>query len=235
MLPTTWNEQTYKEYKEYLKSIAEEQYKVFQSKICFTKYEILGIRIPKLRQIAKSISKGDIINFLNINTYQYYEEIFIAGIVITNLKDEKLFNQFFSEFIKHIDNWAICDSFCNSLTIVEKNPEKYFKLALKLSKDKKEYKARVGLIIILSHFVQEPYLERIYNLLDEINSNQYYVNMAEAWLLCELYIKDKTRATKYLQKNNLNSFTQNKAISKIRDSYRVTKEEKDYLNTLKRK
>ena len=34
---------------------------------------------------------------------------------------------------------------------------------------------------------------------------------------------------KYLNKNKLNKFTINKAISKCRDSYRVTKEDKEML------
>lgn len=58
--------------------------------------------------------------------------------------------------------------------------------------------------------------------------------MAEAWLICELYIHYPQVTERYLKNNKLNTFTQNKAISKIRDSYRINKEEKDYLNTLKR-
>ena len=58
--------------------------------------------------------------------------------------------------------------------------------------------------------------------------------MAESWLVCELYVHYPQRVTEFLKRNNLNKFTQNKSISKIRDSYRVTKEEKDFLNTLKK-
>ena len=73
---TIWNKQTYKEYINYLKSIKEEDYKKFHSKLCFTKYEILGIRVPILRKIAKSISKTNIDEFLNLCNSKYYEEIF---------------------------------------------------------------------------------------------------------------------------------------------------------------
>ena len=59
--------------------------------------------------------------------------------------------------------------------------------------------------------------------------------MAEAWLLCEMYIKFPKETKTFIQKNNLNKFTHNKAISKIHDSYRVSKEEKEYLNTLRKK
>jgi hypothetical protein len=38
-----------------------------------------------------------------------------------------------------------------------------------------------------------------------------------------------------LQENNLDDFTHNKAIQKIRESFRVSKEDKEMLNGLKRK
>ena len=38
----------------------------------------------------------------------------------------------------------------------------------------------------------------------------------------------------YMKKNKLNKFTQNKSISKINDSYRVSKEDKEYLKKLRK-
>jgi len=39
----------------YLKSLQDLKYKEFHSKLTFTKYEIIGIRVPLLRKIAKEI------------------------------------------------------------------------------------------------------------------------------------------------------------------------------------
>jgi len=58
--------------------------------------------------------------------------------------------------------------------------------------------------------------------------------MAEAWLICELYIKYPEKTRQFIKNNKLNKFTQNKAISKIHDSYRVSDEEKNMLNGYKR-
>ena len=74
----------------------------------------------------------------------------------------------------------------------------------------------------------------IFNILNKINSDKFYINMAEAWLVCELYIKYPNETLKYIKNNNLNKFTQNKAISKIHDSYRVSKDEKEYLNKFRK-
>ena len=66
-----WNEETYQEYVEYLKSFKDKKYKEFHERLTTTKYEILGIRVPMQRKIAKEISKGDIVSFLE-NTNEHY-------------------------------------------------------------------------------------------------------------------------------------------------------------------
>ena len=236
MIPNTWNKETYQEYLNYLFSIKEEDYKKFHQKLCFTKYEILGIRLPILRSIAKKIyNQNNYEEFLKLVTDTYYEEVMIKCLVITHIKEENIFDKYFYDCIKKIDNWGICDSFCNSLKIVKNNPTKYFDIATKLTKENDEFIVRVGLIIILNFFVEEKYLKDIFIILNNITSDKYYINMAQAWLVCELYIKYPKETTNYLINNKLNNFTQNKSISKIRESYRVSKEEKEYLNTLKRK
>ncbi len=232
---TIWNENTYQEYLKYLESLKDLKNKEFQQKLCFTKYEILGIKIPILRNIAKKIAKTNIIDFLKLCHSTYYEEVLIEGLVIASLKDETLFLKYFPKYINKIDNWAISDTFSNSLSLIEKNPSKYYKLVLKLTNSSKEFTCRVGLIILLNYFIKEEYLQDIFNILNNIKSDKYYINMAEAWLLCEIYIHFPAKTTNYLKDNQLNSFTQNKTISKIRDSYRVSKDEKNYLSTLKKK
>ncbi len=58
--------------------------------------------------------------------------------------------------------------------------------------------------------------------------------MAMAWLLCEVFVKYPDITLKYFENNKLNKFTINKSISKIRDSYRVSKEIKDYILKFKK-
>ena len=119
-IPSTWTKETYKSYIEYLISIKEDEYKEFHSKLCFTKYEILGIRLPIIREIVKQISKTNYIDFLNLTKSNYYEEVMIEGLIISHIKDELIFDKYFNNFINKIDNWGICDSFCNSLNIEHK-------------------------------------------------------------------------------------------------------------------
>ena len=64
-IPEKWNKKTYQEYLNNLKNIAEEKYKNFHKKLCFTKYEILGIRVPVLKKISRKILKTDYKSFFN--------------------------------------------------------------------------------------------------------------------------------------------------------------------------
>ncbi len=236
MIPDKWNINTYKIFIEYLISIKDEKYKEFHSSIVIdSKYEMIGIRLPKMREIAKDISKTNIEEFLNVAQDNYYEEVMIQGLVISYIKDENTFYKYFKNHIKKIDNWALCDTFCCSIKLVKKYENKYFNEALKMALNSEEFVSRVGLVMILANFVNEKNLNNIYETLNKITSDKFYINMAEAWLICDLYIKFPNETLEFIKNNKLNKFTHNKAISKIHDSYRVSKNDKDYLNTLRRK
>ena len=231
-----WNIENYNQFLNYLISLQDQKYKKFHSSLVLnSKFEMIGIRMPIMREIAKKIAKGNIEDFLKYSKNNYYEEIMIQGLVISYIKDETIFYNYFKKHLNKIDNWALCDSFCSSIKIVRKFENKYFKEATKLSLNKSEFISRTGLVIILNHFVKEYYLKDIYDILNKINSEKYYINMAESWLLCEMYIKFPEKTKEFLKENNLNKFTLNKAISKIHDSYRVSKEEKEILNSFRRK
>ena len=58
--------------------------------------------------------------------------------------------------------------------------------------------------------------------------------MAAAWLLAECMTKFKDKTIKFYKYNKTNDFIINKSISKCRDSFRISKEDKDYLLTFKK-
>ena len=234
-LPEKWSEKTYKSFVKYLINLQDLKYRDFHTSLVLnSKYEFIGIRVPQMRDIAKQIAKGDIEEFLKFAQDKYYEEVMVQGLVISHIKDEKIFDKYFKKFIKKIDNWAICDSFCSSCKIVEKHEDKYFTEAIELSLNSKEFISRVGLIIILDHFIKKENLSIIFDTLNRITSDKFYINMAEAWLVCEMYTKFPKETTEFIKKNSLNKFTQNKAISKIHDSFRVSAKEKEFLKKYKK-
>lgn len=230
-----WTNDIYQEYIHYLKSLREEEYKKFHSKLVETKYEILGIRLPIQRRIAKEICQGDIISFLECTKDNYYEEIMIKGLVLASVKDENLFLNYLDSYVSQIDNWGICDSFCNSLKIVNKNKKFWFSYFSNYINSKEEFRVRVGLIVFLNFYMEKEYIQQIFDIIDSITLDKYYVNMGTSWLLCECFIRFREETLIYFSKSKVNAFTFNKTISKIRDSYRVSSEDKEYLKSLKRK
>ena len=61
------------------------------------------------------------------------------------------------------------------------------------------------------------------------SDERYYVQMGAAWAIAEMFIKQREITLAFLASKRAVKFIQNKAISKIRDSFRVSKAEKDAL------
>lgn len=76
---------------------------------------ILGVRVPALRKLAKEIVRGDWEAFLLENDREWYEKDMLQGLVIgcAPMDYEKRLARI-REFIPRINNWAVCDVFCSS-------------------------------------------------------------------------------------------------------------------------
>lgn len=224
-----WNIKTYDKFLKYLEGLKDEKTKNFNSKICSTKYEMLGIKIPVLRIIASDISKTSFREFLKYTKDKYYEEVLIEGFLIGYIKDPNEFLTYFYNYLPKIDCWAICDSTISSFKIMKKND--FSDVAYSLILDSREYYIRVGYIILLDYYLDKDHINNILSLATK-ESDYYYVNMAISWLLCESFIKFRNNTLELLKSKKLPVFVQNKTISKIKDSYRVSKKDKDMVSKL---
>ena len=220
-----WSKKDIQKFNEYLESIKQEEKIDFTKKIVNTKMEVLGIPIPNLREISKQIAKGNYKSYLDNKNNKYYENTIINVCLINLIKDFEIKKHYLDEL--YIDNWSTCDT----LTFkVNGQEEDYWKLSKEYIKSKDLYKRRVGIRILFSYKNNIEYVNKIYDVIDKFyNEEEYYVNMAIAWLVCELMIYNREKTLKYLEYHNLNKFTTNKAISKCRDSYRISKEDKELL------
>ena len=71
-------------------------------------------------------------------------------------------------------------------------------------------------------------------VLDEVSHDGYYVKMAVAWAISICYVKFEEKTMELLRENTLDDFTYNKSLQKITESYRVTKEDKARIRSMKR-
>ena len=223
-----WNKKSYKEFLNYLKSLSDENYKKFHSGIVNTNLDIIGIRVPIMRKIAKSILKTNVEEFLKFVGNKYYEEVFIEGLVISS-SDEDIIDKYLIKFIERIDNWGICDSFCSNFKIVNKKLGKYWIYFNSLIDLDKEFQTRVSIVIMMNYYLTDNYIDRVLKIVSSVNSDKYYINMAISWLLSVTIIKYQDKVLELLESKKLNKFVQNKTISKIQDSYRIDKELKDLV------
>ena len=77
------------------------------------------------------------------------------------------------------------------------------------------------MVMLLDHFIQEAYFDRVLDILDRIQHPGYYAQMAVAWALAECYAHDPQQTMGYLKESRLDAFTFNKAIQKMTESFRV--------------
>ena len=99
---------------------------------------------------------------------------------------------------------------------------------------KQEFEQRVGVVLLMKYYLNAENLPQILDKIRYLNFDFYYVNMAVAWLLSEAYLLDKNVVIKCFFDDFLPKNTKIKAISKICDSFRVSKEDKDYLRSLRK-
>lgn len=214
-------------------NLAEEKYKEFHGGLCPGVNNIIGVRVPVLRSLAKKIVKEDWRKYLKEAEDQYYEEVMLQGMVIGLAKmelEERLI--YLAGFIPKIDNWAVCDVTCAGLKSTAKNLEKVWEFLQKYLNSDKEFEVRFAVVMILDYYIQEEYIYRVFEKLDSIHHEAYYVKMAVAWAVSICYIKYPEKTYSYLESCKLDNFTFNKAIQKIRESYRVPKEDKENLKKM---
>lgn len=229
--------------REQLEQLAESDYKKFNEKIVPGAQHMLGIRLPKLRELAKKTAKTEAEEYLrqaeaalNAGEMLYYEEIMLYGLVIGYAKfDDEKRKLWLNRFIPHIDNWAVCDSCCMTYKWMKKNPEYWWVYLEELMKAGQEYSVRFAVVCMLGHFVNDTYIEEILKWCSAIDCKAYYVKMAVAWAVSVCYVKYPERTEVFLKHNQMDDETQNKAIQKICDSYRVSREQKQTVRAYKRK
>lgn len=220
----------------WLRKNAEEKYRDFSAKLLPKHVKLLGVRIPALRQYAKKLlkeGKGDIYLNIPLPELEYHEESMLYALVLANAKmpaEEKI--RLIQKFVPYINNWAVCDIFCSDLKHVKKAPKLYYDTFKPLLKAQEEYQIRFFYVLALNYFINTEYLPQVFALVARQKYVGYYDKMAVAWLLSVAYVKFPEITEAFLFKTPLDDFIFRKSISKICDSFRITKEAKIRLRTL---
>lgn len=222
---------------ERLFELKDDAYRVFQAKLnpVTDPDTIIGVRVPKLRALAKEFNsaRGEykVDEFLASLPHKYFEENFIHSFLIENVRDYDECMGLFEKFLPYIDNWAVCDT-CHP-KVFRKHKEELLAKAKKWIKSKETYTVRYGIDTFMTYFLDEDFDADHLDMVAKVRSQEYYVNMMQAWYYATALAKQWDAAIKIIEEKKLSPWVHNKTIQKARESFRVSEEHKEILLAMK--
>lgn len=232
-----WDKQQYQAFITYLHSCADEEYRKFHSRLVPTVDQLIGIRVPVMRSIAKEIAKGDLDGFLSCCPCRLYEETMVAGLAIGFDRDWDKTLRRLEGFVPHIDNWGVCDSVCAGLKLFDRRRQEGMDWLKPYRESGREFDQRFFLVMLLFHYLTPEWISQVLERSCAIRPAGYYAMMAQAWLMAECCIRFPEQADPWLFQ--LSEQARKKAVQKIRESRKVSPERKqaylDYISLKQRK
>ena len=223
-----------REIRETLISMADLRYKSFHSRLMPTVSpdKIIGIQVPRLRAYAKTLQDHpDLPEFLQELPHQYYEEDNLQAILIGGIGDYDLCITEVQKFLPFVDNWATCDLL--RPRCFKNHREELLKEIRLWLRSEKTYVVRFGLEMLMVHFLKEDFSPEYLHLAAETDSEEYYVNMMEAWYFATALALQWDSTLPYLEQRLLPPIGHRMTIQKALESFRILPERKAYLKTLK--
>ena len=232
---------TKKEIREKLISMQDLKYREFSASLMPTvdPSTVIGVRIPMLRAMARDMLRqakecgdaSDIEEFLSDLPHAFFEENNLHVFIVAGIKSFPECVRRAEEFLPFVDNWSTCDSFrplCFAKHRTELLPHIYKWIA-----SDREYTVRYAIELLMVYFLDDGFSSKYPDAVSKIRSDKYYVNMMIAWYFATALAKQYDSVIPYLERRILSPWVHNKTIQKACESFRVSKDQKEYLKTLK--
>lgn len=211
--------------------LSDSKYKQFNASLLPTvdQSTIVGVRAPKLRNIAKWLEKSEYVQeFLGLR-HKFYEENILHAYIINDIKEYSKCVQLLDAFLPYVDNWAVCDVL---------NPKALRGEGLigdikRWMSSSHVYTVRFGIGMLMRRFLDEDFKQEYLDLVASVETNEYYVKMMIAWFFATALDKQYQFALPYIKEQRLAKWTHNKAIQKAIESYRIPPLTKDELRILR--
>lgn len=222
------------EIKTTLFQLQDEPYRDFQGKLIPTvdPDAIIGVRTPQLRKLAKQmVKRDDISEFLALLPHSYFDENQLHAFIISETKDFSRCMDEVCRFLPFIDNWATCDQL--SPKIFKKHRQELLTYIREWMVSDQTYTVRFAIGMLMQHFLEEDFDRAYLELVSDVHSDEYYINMMIAWYFATALAKQYDAVIPFIEEKRLDNWTHNKAIQKSIESRRITPEQKAYLKSLK--
>ena len=216
--------------------LKDQKYCDFQTKLFPTLNAnmIIGVRTPELKRYAKKmLNDNTYLTFLKDLPHKYFDENQLHAFIISEFKDYDKCILFVNNFLPFIDNWATCDQLLPK--VFKTNHDKLIKQVKLWLKSREPYTIRFGIGVLMRHFLDNDFKVEYLELVANIKSEEYYVNMMRAWYFATALVKQYEASIAFLERHKLDTWTHNKAIQKAIESFRITDNQKEYLKSLKDK
>ena len=218
----------------FLQNSAQARFKAYHEKTANTAKPVLGVSVPRVREIAKIVLKGDYLNYLKSCEFNYFEDIMLYGFVVASLSYGE-FLKYLPIFLAKADSWAHIDSFVAAAKCIGKNKADFMQKIKSSVLNSSGFTLRFYIVCLMNYYLDGEYLDYAFEVCQKCDGKGYYTDLAIAWLISVAFVKFKDKTFDFIKNCNLTNFTLNKSISKINDSFRVSRENKILLQKFRRK
>ncbi|MGN0115815.1 MAG: DNA alkylation repair protein [Acutalibacteraceae bacterium] len=214
--------------------LSDESYRDFHAKLIPTvdKAKIIGVRTPVLRKFANEFAKSpNAAEFLDILPHKYYDEDNLHGFLLEKIRNYDELIMRLDRFLPYVDNWATCDLI--SPKAFAKNKERLKSDALRWMDSSDTYSVRFGIGCLMRYYLDDDFDISLAKEVADIRSGEYYINMMRAWYFATALAKQYDMVLPFFEQQVIDKWTNNKAIQKAKESFRLTPEQKNALNQYK--
>lgn len=212
----------------------DEKYADFTAKLIpnVPRESIIGVRTPQLRRIAKRFGKNAKIDeFLSALPHEYHEQNLVHAYIAENTGDFDSAVKTIEAFLPYVTNWAVCDSM--TPRIFAKHTGELLPIIKKWLQSAHPYTVRFGLRMLMCFYLEKEFASEINVLAASVCSEEYYVNMMQAWYFATALAKQYDSTVPFVEECRLSPWVHNKTIQKAVESFRITAEQKAHLKTLR--
>lgn len=211
--------------------LKDDKYAAFHRKLIPTVNhdKVLGVRTPALKKFAKEVAKDEEggTAFLQELPHRYYDENQLHAFIISGIKDYESCVFEVEKFLPYVDNWATCDQMLPA--VFKKNKDKLVKKIYEWLDSDKTYTVRFGIGMLMKHYLEEDFKPEYLERVSLIRSDEYYIQMMIAWYFATALSFRYDDALPYIRDDKLDPDVKKKTVRKAIESYRISKEQKDYL------
>ena len=196
-------------------------------KIINTELKMFGCNIPFVRNASQLVTLDEAERY---PVHDYFEVDLLRSVKVADIRLPSLL---LAQFADTIENWAVCDVPVR----LGKDKERYFAFFCDMLSSDQPFVCRYGVVNLLGKFLDEQHIGDVFARLGDITQwGHYYVDMGAAWLVATAMAHCRNQTVAFMEGDGrkiLPGSAYNKALQKMRDSFRIQPDDKQWTHTIK--